>query len=614
MWHGGGGWHGHGMSGTLSDDEVLGRAYDHWVVMRLMRYVVPYRGQALLSVLTMILYTLTAVAIPWVIKLAIDSYIEKGDLSGLNFIAILLGVIALASWGANYLQYMSMAKVSQGVLYSLRSRMFDHLQRLSLSFYDRSEVGRIMSRVQNDVNQLQEFLAVMILTLGDLLSLVGIVVALLLMNLQLGLITITVMPVLFVIMALWQGYAKAAFMRVRRAISIVNGALQENISGVRVVQSMNREDVNLRIFDGKNREHLEANLHASRLSAGLLPVVDTLAAVAIGLVIVFGGQMVMDQTLAVGALVAFVLYIQRFFDPVRNLTIQYTQFQRAMTSGVRIFDLLDVDPDLVDSPDARVLPPLEGEIRFEGVSFGYVPGVDVLKDIDLHIRPGETVALVGHTGAGKTSMVSLVARLYDVRAGRILVDGHDLRQVTRRSLAGQMGMVLQEPFLFSGTVKENIKYNRVDATDEEVERAARAVNAHDFIVRLENGYDAYLQERGGNLSVGQRQLISFARAIVADPRILILDEATANIDSHTEMLIQEALRTLLKGRTAIVIAHRLSTIRGADRIVVMDQGRIVEVGSHQELLDKGGLYAQLYAMNYAALEGAAPAGASEGTR
>ena len=597
---------GHRMAGE-DDEELLGKAYDHRVVSSLMRYVGPYKGQALIAVIATLLYTASLVAIPWVIGVGIDRYVEEGSLSGLNFIALLLGIVAAINWGSNYVQQISMAKVSQGVLYGLRSHMFNHLQKLSVSFYDRSEVGRIMSRVQNDVNQLQEFLSMAILTMGDVLSLVGIVFALLLMNLELGLITITVVPVLILIMAVWQRYAQAAFMRVRRAISIVNGALQENIAGVRVVQSMNREDTNLELFDRKNREHLNANLHASRLAAGLLPPVDILTGAAIGLVIVFGGRMVLNEALAVGALVAFVLYIQRFFDPIRNLTIQYTMFQRAMTSGVRIFDLLAVKPDIVDSGDARELPIIKGDIEFQDVTFGYTPGVDVLKDINFHVRPGETVALVGPTGAGKTSMVSLVARFYDVREGRILVDGQDVKSVTRRSLARQMSMVLQEPFLFSGTVKDNIKYNHIDASDEEVEGAAKAVNAHDFIMRLEDGYETYLQERGGNLSIGQRQLISFARAIVANPRILILDEATASIDSYTEMLIQKALHALLRDRTAIVIAHRLSTIRGADKIVVLHHGRIIEVGKHQELLDKGGLYAQLYAMNFAMLEGEAEA-------
>ena len=342
--------------------------------------------------------------------------------------------------------------------------------------------------------------------------------------------------------------------------------------------------------------------------------VDILTGVAIGVAIFFGARMVTDSALEIGVLIAFVLYIQRFFDPIRNLTMQYSQFQRSMASGVRIFDLLDTELDLTDTDDAEVLPRLRGEVEFKDVSFSYVPGQDVLKHVSLKIDPGDTVAIVGPTGAGKTTIVSLMSRFYDVPRGRgaILVDGRDIRDVRRESLAGQMSMVLQEPFLFSGTVRDNIKYTHVDATDEQMIEAAKAVDAHNFIMRLADGYDTFLAERGVNLSVGQRQLLSFARAIVADPRILILDEATANIDSYTEMLIQRALQKLLRGRTAIVIAHRLSTIRGADKIVVLNLGEVVEEGTHSELMARGSLYAHLYQMNYASIEAPLPAAAANG--
>ena len=604
---------GGGGRGDLSEDENLGKAYNHRVVMRLARYIGPYKGYALISFCAMLFYTLTIVATPWIIKYGIDSFVEEGNLSGLNWVALFFLANAFLSWGSNYVQMLTMAKVGQGVLYDLRTGMFAHLQKLSMSFFDRMEVGRIMSRVQNDVQALQQFLELAILTLGDILSLGGIVVAMLVLQWQLGLSVMTVIPMLFIIMIVWQKYARLSFMRVRRAIAIVNGDLQENISGVRVVQSLNREEKNQQIFDQKNAAHLDANLQASRLSAMLQPVVEILTAISMGMVIIMGGIMVSNDTLAVGALIAFVMYIQRFFDPIRSLTREYSQLQRAMTSGIRIFELLDVEPELKDAPDAKELPTIRGEVKFENVTFGYVPGIDVLKNINLHIKPGETVALVGPTGAGKTSTVALIARFYDVREGRVLVDGYDVRDVTRDSLARQMSMVLQEPLLFSVSISENIRYNRRDATNEEIERAARAVGAHDFIMRLEQGYDTVMQERGGNLSVGQRQLISFARAVVADPRILILDEATANIDSYTEMLIQKALRELLKGRTAIVIAHRLSTIRDADKIVVLDQGRIVEEGTHHELMAKDGLYAQLYASNYAVLESAAATADGDGS-
>ncbi len=602
MMFGGTGWIGRSMAGD-DDDELLGSAYNHKVVTNLLKYVGPFRTQALIAIVSTVIYTASLVAIPWIIALGIDQFVQERNLKGLNVLTIALAITATINWLSNYVQQISMAKVSQGVLYELRRHMFDHLQKLSISFYDKSEVGRIMSRVQNDVNQLNEFLSMAIQTMGDVLSLGGIIIALLVMDLTLGLITITVMPVLIIIMAIWQRYARSAFMRVRRAISIVNGALQENMAGVRVVQSMNREDTNLHLFDEKNREHLNANLQASRLAAGLLPVVDTLTGVAIGLVVIFGGHMVLTNTLAIGALVAYVLYIQRFFDPIRNLTIQYTMFQRAMTSGLRIFDLLSVKPDIIDSKDAQEMPPIKGNIKFQDVYFGYTPKLKVLKNINLEIKVGETVALVGPTGAGKTSIVSLISRFYEVNQGSILIDDIDIRNVKRRSISSQMSMVLQEPFLFSGTIADNIKYNRVDSSMEDVITASKLVNAHEFITKLENGYETFLEERGGNLSMGQRQLLSFARAIVADPKILILDEATANIDSHTEVLIQKALKTILKNRTAIIIAHRLSTIRGADKIIVIDQGQIKEIGSHQHLIDQNGLYSHLYNMNFTILEG-----------
>ena len=598
MMHGGGfggGWGGGmgrmGRRMGLDDESELGSVYNHRVETRLFRYVLPHKGLVVMSLITMLVTTFTIVAQPWIIKLGIDELIDaptSRSVGALPLVMALFAINMIVRFISNYAYQVSLARVSQGVLYSLRSRIFGHLQRLSPSFYDNNEVGRIMSRGQNDVNQLQEFLNLVVTSLADILSLGGIVVALFLLDVQLALITLTVIPVLVVIMLIWQKIAWSTFMRVRQAISIVNASLQENISGIRVVQSLNREDTNIERFDEVNNSHLVANLHASRLSAGLMPTVEILTAVAIGLIVIFGGQQAINGTLEVSVIVAFVLYVQRFFDPIRNLTMQYTQFQRAMTSGVRIFGLLDTPLEVRDREDAIDLPLVKGSISLENIRFRYVEGIEVLKGISLDIQAGQTVALVGQTGAGKTTLVALLNRFYDVTEGRITIDGNDIRDVTQESLARQTAMVLQEPFLFSGTIRENIAYNKIDATHGDVVAAAKTVGAHEFIESMSDGYDTQLKERGQNLSVGQRQLLSFARALIANPAILVLDV------SYSESVIQQAMTQVFQGRTSIVIAHRLSTIRNADKIIMLEHGSILEQGTHNELMVAAGAYAKLY--------------------
>jgi len=520
--------------------------------------------------------------------------IQTGDLSGLNTIVIITVGVILLGWGGRYLEELFLGYVGQRILLRVRTEMFDHLQRLSLRFFDRNKVGRLMSRVQNDVQQIQELLASgMLNIIFSALTLVAIACIMFIMNTRLALLTLAVVPALAVAAFIWQRYARQAFIKVRRAIATVNAQLQEGIAGVRVTQSLTREEVNSEQFGNINREHYSANVKAARLQAAMWPMVETLTAIGTASVIFFGGSQVLAGEIGVGVLLAFMLYVRRFFEPVLELTMEYVEIQRAMASGARILELLDVQPEITDMLQPIELPPAK-EIKFKGVSFSYSSGVEVLHNIDLTVNPAETVAIVGRTGAGKSSLANLIARFYEVDKGEVTVDGYNVNSVTQQSLRRQIGIVTQDPFLFSGSIGDNIRYGRPEASFQEVVEAAKKARAHDFAVRLEHGYQTQVGERGENLSAGQRQLVCLARAILANPPILVLDEATSNVDTNAERLMQKSLRRLMKGRTCLIIAHRLSTVTHADRIIVLEQGRIVETGSHRELLAKKGLYYNMF--------------------
>lgn len=587
------------------EEEIFGKVYDRKVVSQLWAFVRPYQHRIYLAIAAVLVFTGTQLAIPLVIRYAIDHGMQPGENNRtmLLLISLAFAFVAIVNYGASWLQETVIGEAAEGVLSDLRRAMFAHLQKVSLGFMDKTEAGRLMSRLQGDVNSMQEFMETSVFSVGDIVLLVGIVVVLLTLDFRLGLLTLAVMPALFVVRIFWMPKARESFIEVRETSSIANGAMAEGIQGVRTVQAMNRQDVNFRLYDDKAFDNLAANLRASKYAQIMVPIVDTLTGIAMGVVIVVGGSLVLNKSLDLGVMVAFLFYIQRFFDPIRSLTLQYSVMQRAMASGERILEVLDVPVAITDKPDAVALGrDMDGSVEFRNVTFGYVPGQPILKDVSFRVNPGETVALVGPTGSGKTSATALIHRFYDVWEGEVRVGGHDVRDVTQDSLGHEVAMVLQEPFLFTGSVIENIRYNRVGATREEVIRAAEAVGAHEFIMRLPEGYDTHLEQRGGNLSLGQRQLISFARAIVADAKILVLDEATASIDSYTEMLIQKALAKLLEGRTGIVIAHRLATIRGADRIIVLQNGHAIESGNHDQLMAKKGLYYRLYSLNYASFD------------
>ncbi|HNZ00946.1 MAG TPA: ABC transporter ATP-binding protein [Anaerolineaceae bacterium] len=570
------------------------------VIRRLLAYLRPHGWKmAVAFVLTLGESGLTLLA-PYLTKVAIDQYIEPGDMDGLWRIALVLTVAFVALFAVSAGQRYLLSWVGQNVLAKLREDLFRHLQRLHLGYHDRHIVGVTVSRVMNDVAEINELLSQGVITLiGDVIVLVGIIIIMLTMSPRLALLTFIVLPLVFLATWIFSHHARSAFRETRSKIAAVVGDLAEDISGMRAIQAFAQEKASQERFERVNLENREAYIKAMSLSFIFLPTIEILGMVATAIVLWFGGRYVIGGTVTIGVMVAFLSYVTRFFQPILEVSRLFTTFQSAMAGGEQVVRLLDTPLEITDALGAVEMPPAAGRVEFDHVVFRYNPDAPiVINDVSFVIQPGQTVALVGPTGAGKTSIANLVTRFYDIQSGSIRIDDMDIRGVTLDSLRRQVCVVSQEPFLFSRSIEENILYGKPDATREEVEEAARQANAHDFIMAYPDGYETRIQEGGVNLSVGQRQLISIARAILTKPRILILDEATANIDTVTEVYIQQALEHLLQGRTAIVIAHRLSTVRNADWIYVLDHGSIVEQGSHGDLIDRGGLYSQLYARQF----------------
>ena len=592
------------MAVHFQEDEILGKAYDARLMRRLLGYVRPYIGLVALSVVLLLLSSSASLTGPYLVRIGIDRYITPGQLRGLGALTAIYLAILAAGFIFRYLQSYLMQLVGQRAMYDLRLALFAHLQRLSVRFYTHTPVGRLITRITNDIDALNEMITQGVVGIfGDLIMLVGILGVMLWMEWRLALITFTVMPLILYVTALFRVRSREIYRAVRTRLARINAYLNENITGMPIVQLFNWERRNFEQFDALNRELLGWHLRGLRAFAMFHPSVGVISALAIAFILVFGGG-VFRASVTIGLLVAFIQYAQRFFEPIEELAEKYNILQAAMASSERLFRLLDELVEVEDPVESVPLERVRGEIEFRNVWFAYEDTDDgtpdwVLKDVSFRIRPGESVAFVGHTGAGKSSIINLICRFHDPQRGQVLVDGVDVRRYAQRDLRRHIGLVLQDVFLFSGTIESNIRLGNAEISDEEVRRAAEFVNAHRFIDRLARGYRTEVKERGATLSVGQKQLIAFARAIAHNPEILlVLDEATSSVDVETEILIQDALRKVLRDRTSIIIAHRLSTIQHVNRIIVLHKGHIVEEGRHQELLTRGGIYTKLYQLQY----------------
>lgn len=590
-------------SAGFHDDDILGKAYDSALLRRLLRYLKPYRWAVVLGVFLLLVSTFLTLSIPYLVKEAIDSGIAIGDS---NRLAVLMGwviLVLVADFLVRYAQTYLVQWMGQQAVFDLRQGVFSHLQKLNLSFYDKNPVGRLLTRVTSDVSVLGElFSSGVVAIFGDLFTLIGIVAYMVYLDLELSLVTFTVLPLLVYATMVFRKKARESYRQVRLGIAKINAYLSEHIGGMTVVKLFAQKERSQARFTGLSAELREAHLKSVLYHAVFFPVVEIIGAVSLALIIWYGGADVLAGALTFGTIAAFVQYVDRFYQPIRDLAEKYNILQSAMASSERIFKLLDTHPEFESPPGARKVENVRGEIRFENVWFAYRPGEWVLKDINLTIRPGEKVAIVGATGAGKTSLVGLLTRFYDYQKGKIFLDGVELKELEISSLRRTIGLVLQDVFLFSGDIAYNIRLGNPSISDEKLTTAARRVNLERFVNRLSGGYRAVVEERGSTFSVGQKQLLSFARALAFDPKILILDEATSSVDTETELLIRDALEKLLAGRTSLVIAHRLSTVEKSDRIIVLHKGEIRETGTHAELLAQRGIYYRLYLLQYKNVE------------